>query len=110
MAEKGQEFQRQADNDTESTSQQPQNESPAKRRKLRSWLKKAKKASCSISQPGSHREKVKDKLKKTPKADSDSNPLTWRVYSSTYPYASSSVSERVFSTYGHIVSKKLPET
>ena len=42
LAEEGQEFQRQADNKTESTLQQPQDESLAKRRKLGSWLKKAR--------------------------------------------------------------------
>ena len=88
-----------------------------KRRKLSSWLKSSRQA--SLTETVSLEEKVKGEIgayKKLPRADVELDSLKWwRVHISTYPIlgmvakkysASSSASERVFSTSGHIVSKK----
>ena len=92
----------------------------AKRRKLSSWLKASRQTSST--EAVSLEEKVKreiDAYEKLPRADVELDPLKWwRVHASTYPVlamlakkylcipASSSASERVFSTSGNIVSKK----
>ena len=91
-----------------------------KRRKLSSWLRSSRQASST--ETVSLEEKVKREIgayEKLPRADVELDPLKWWcVHTSTYPIlgmlakkylcipASSSASERVFSTSGHIVSKK----
>ena len=99
---------------------------PAKKRKLGSWLVKARAtATVTVQQadePVTPEQKVKDEMKHYEHAirvDPDCNPLDWwKVNATNYVVlsqlakkclcinASSSASERVFSTAGHIVSKK----
>ena len=92
----------------------------AKQRRLSSWLKASRQTSST--EAVSLEEKVKreiDAYEKLPRADVELDPLKWwRVHASTHPIlamlvkkylcipASSSASQRVFSTSGNIVSKK----
>ena len=96
----------------------------SKRCKLGSWIKRAQLqvAAQDESEPPHPQDRVKREMEdyeKSLRADLDSDPLDWwRVHSLTYPTlsklaqkylyinASSSASEMVFSTSGHIVSKK----
>ena len=91
-----------------------------KRRKLSSWLNSARKA--SLPRASGIMEKAKREIEtfqRLPRTDAEANPLKWwSLHASTYPIlaalakkylcvpASSSSSERVFSTSGNIVSKK----
>ena len=98
--------------------------STPKRRKLGSWLKLANQelesaqATNSIPVEAQIQKEVEDYLLAT-KPDPESNPLDWwKMHSQLYPTlaqlakrylcipAASSASERVFSSSGHIVSKK----
>jgi len=122
LVEEGVEFDQNTESEPNDNTQQSQTEPPAKRMKLGSWLKKSKQAINTASHPEDPKERIKkeiERYEKAPRADSDSNPLAWwQVYACTYPIiaklakkylcicASSSASERVFSTSGHIVSKK----
>lgn len=97
-------------------------EPPSKKRKLGSWLKEVKNTRTDSTTPKTTEEKAKEEIEaylQAPSADPESNPLLWwKVHATTYPFvakvarkylcicASSSPSERVFSTSGHIVSKR----
>ena len=97
-------------------------EPPSKKRKLGSWLKEVKSTRTDSTAPKTIEEKAKEEIEaylKAPPADPESNPLHWwKVHATTYPFvakvarkylcicASSSPSERAFSTSGHIVSKR----
>ena len=94
---------------------------PLKKRKLGAWLKQAGESGIA-AEPLRPRERIGmeiDQFEKIAKPDADSDPLKWwKLYSSSYPTlsllakkylcisASSAASERVFSTCGHIVSKR----
>lgn len=96
-------------------------EPPPKKRKLGSWLKAARREQESSSTK-SPEELMMDEIEiysKITKPDADSNPLDWwKVHGSSYPTlaklakkylcicASSCASERLFSTSGHVASKK----
>lgn len=105
-------------------SQNPQSsevtEPPAKKRKLSSWLKEAKGTGVVIPLTADQRaqKEISDYLS-APSLDSDANPLGWwYTHAVDFPImanvarkylcvcASSSVSERVFSTSGQIVTKR----
>ncbi len=95
-------------------------EPPAKKRKLSSWLKEAK--GTGTSSPLTADQKVQKEIEDyllAPALDSESNPLGWwKIHAGDFPImakvaqkylcicASSSASERVFSTSGQIVSKR----
>ena len=124
MVEEGGEFQKQACHDVQDALQslQREGELQQKRENLESWLRQAKDSSSSVSHHGNIDDRVKEKMEryeKTPKADSDSNPLTWwSIHSSTFPnliqswprsiyaYVHLALQPKSFSTAGHIVSKK----
>ncbi len=93
---------------------------PSKRKKLGSWLKEAQPDSgnSTLTIEASVRKEVENYLL-APKADAESNPfLWWQAHALSYRIlaqlakrylcicASSSASERVFSTSGDIVSRK----
>ena len=112
--------------DTEDSAGQSQNqnessEPPPKKKKLGSWLKAARKEqeSCSTRSPEKLMKDEIEQYSKIIKPDADSNPLDWwKIHESAYPTlaklakkylcicASSCASERLFSTSGHIASKK----
>ena len=99
-------------------------EAPApKKRKLGSWLAKAGTSTRQETETSLTAQQKMDKemnlYERSPRADPSSNPLKWwKLNSNQYPVlsqvakkylcicASSSASERVFSTSGHIVSKR----
>ena len=112
--------------DTASTSderQQCESEPPRKRRKLGSWLKASKQQQEQLNSAARTPEaRVKEEVEQYSnivKPDPESNPLDWwKIQAPNYPIlaklakkylcicASSSASERLFSTSGHIASKK----
>ncbi len=92
-------------------------EPPAKKRKLSSWLKEAKGTGTSTSLTADQKvqKEIEDYLL-APALDSESNPLGWwKIHAGDFPImakvarkylcicASSSASERVFSTSGQFV-------
>lgn len=98
-------------------------EAPArKKRKLGSWLAKAGTERQEIETPLTAKQRMDKEMnryERSPRADPSSDPLQWwKLNSNHYPVlsqvakkylcicASSSASERVFSTSGHIVSKR----
>lgn len=112
--------------DTASTSderQQCESEPPRKRRKLGSWLKASKQQQEQLNSAARTPEaRVKEEVEQYSnivKPDPELNPLDWwKIQAPNYPIlaklakkylcicASSSASERLFSTSGHIASKK----
>ena len=95
-------------------------EAPArKKRKLGSWLAKAGRQEIETPLTAKQRmDEEMERYERSPRADPSSDPLQWwKLNSNQYPVlsqvakkylcicASSSASERVFSTSGHIVSK-----
>ncbi len=115
-------------NSSESVSEEcaPSNPPPSKKRKLGAWLEKARRSAQDDDQRESssltslqHVQKEIEHYEKLPRADATSHPLEWwKVHCKQFPAlsllakqylcvcASSSSSERVFSTSGHIVSKR----
>lgn len=103
----------------------PCNPPPSKKRKLGAWLEKARLSAQDEDQRESLLtskqcvQKEIEQYEKLPRADASSHPLEWwKVHCKQFPAlsllakkylcicASSSSSERVFSTSGHIVSKR----
>ncbi len=104
----------------------PSNPPPSKKRKLGAWLEKARRSAQDDDQRESSSltslqrvQKEIEHYEKLPRADATSHPLEWwKVHCKQFPAlsllaklylcvcASSSSLERVFSTSGHIVSKR----
>ncbi len=115
-------------NSSESVSKEcaPGNPPPSKKRKLGAWLEKARQSAQDDDQRESssltslqHVQKEIEHYEKLPRADATSHPLEWwKIHSKQFPAlsllakqylcacASSSSSERVFSTSGHIISNR----
>ena len=97
-------------------------EPPPKRKKLSSWLRAAGPGGGAKQVEKTPEKAINDELQQymaTSKPDAESNPLEWwKLHAETFPLlaklakkylcvcASSSASERLFSTSGHIASKK----
>ena len=108
---------------TSDEQQQCESESPCKRRKLGSWLKASKQQQEQLNfaarTPKAIVKEEVEQYSSIVKPDPESNPLDWwKIQAPNYPIlaklskkylcicASSSASERLFSTSWHIASKK----